>query len=151
MTDSADYRLYLTEKFKDLHDEMKTQFTGVNGQLRDVNDHLAMLNHKVAKHEKAIGEICSFKQWEQDADERKRIAAELKATQRRDIRFVIFNVIALICTVFGVFWMLYKSNDMQTNVKEIKSETKVTNDILYDAKTRGKCYTPPIFRNDTIQ
>ncbi len=52
MTDSSDYRLFLKSEFKGIHDEMGIQFTSINGKLRDVNDHLATLNGKVARHEK---------------------------------------------------------------------------------------------------
>ena len=151
MTDSSDYRLYLETEFKGVHNEMATHFTAVNGQLREVNKHLATLNGKVAKHEKLISQICASKEWEENAEEKKRIAAELAATTKRDIRFVVFSVITSICALFGIFWMIYRSGDMQSNVKEIKSETKVTNDILYEEKLRGQQYTPPAFRNDTLK
>jgi len=151
MTDSSDYRLFLKSEFKGIHDEMGIQFTSINGKLRDVNDHLSTLNGKVARHEKIINELCLSEKLEEQINERQRIADELAATNRRDRRFVTFQIIALVLTLIGVSTGAYFGFRTNEEIPEIKSEQKVTNDILYDAKTRGKCYTPPIFKNDTIQ
>ena len=151
MTDSSDYRLFLKSEFKGIHDEMGIQFTSINGKLRDVNDHLATLNGKVARHEKIINELCLSEKLEEQINERQRIADELAATNRRDRRFVTFQIIALVLTLIGVSTGAYFGFRTNEEIPEIKSEQKVTNDILYDSKTRGQHYTPPIFRNDTIQ
>ncbi len=54
-------------------------------------------------------------------------------------------------TLIGVSTGAYFGFRTNEEIPEIKSEQRVTNDILYDAKTRGQQYTPPIFRTDTIQ
>lgn len=144
-----------------------------NTSLKEIKDHLKELNGKVAKHQQIITENLphnvshctqseniealkkavvakqAFEEGEESATGKQSIADTLAATNRRDKRFVTFQVIALTLTLAGLVWAIYISRETAKSTKGIEGETRITNDILIPpGKTRGDYYNP--FKNDTL-
>lgn len=57
MTDSQDYRKYLEQRFDDLTTLMNARFNVVDGDNKQINDHLAELNGTVKEHTKEIDDL----------------------------------------------------------------------------------------------
>lgn len=57
MTDSHDYRKYLEQRFDDLTTLMNARFNVVDGDNKEINDHLKKLNGSVEEHAKQLVDL----------------------------------------------------------------------------------------------
>ena len=149
--------MFMFREFLENDKRRKEDIQVIKESLKGVNE-----NHNVLIREITIvgSELNSFKETiearketEEEITEKLRKASEVLATKKRDTRFIIFQVIALTLTLAGVSAAVYFGFHTDKTATDIKSETRVTNDILDNGQTRGggQNYIPPAFRTDTIK
>jgi len=90
-------------------------------------------------------EMKGFDNGQDSIEKRQAIADDLKARNKRDTRMVIFNIVALCLTFFGVLTAVYFGFTTNKNTHDIKTEQANENSI-----TRGGQHYDP-FANDTIK
>ena len=108
-----------------------------------------------AGHTNTIANLVSFQASHQgverskkEIEESERIASELARKLKSDKRQFVFWIIAAIVGITSVWATLYFGFVNKKTSDDIKSETKVTNDILAPG-TRGQYYNP--FAKDSIK
>lgn len=141
MTDSNDYRKYLDKCFDNVDDSL----TEIKNSLHTINNHLEKLNSKVAEHEgyKIYSEGIIKARGEQTKEIIKRVDKledDLLEVNffRKYPKTIVIILAFVLCSFVGAGYVGFRKI-IELN-KEIKTETRVTNDVLIPPASRGHYY-----------
>lgn len=143
--------LFMFREFLE-HDKRKQEdIQLIKESIKDLNENNNVLLGEITRVGTDLNDFklstLTKKETEKELNDKARIAKELLITQKRDKRFIVFQIIALVLTLCGVSAAVYFGFHSDKNTSIIKSEQKTTNEILAPGSAGEAPYI--LFAKDT--